>query len=72
MVSSARVPAYLMKDINELRRLIGESIWAYNEIKPHLSLVMNTPSKMYETSQQLVLLAYSKASTYFRMKHFYY
>ncbi|MEZ9069800.1 integrase core domain-containing protein, partial [Vibrio splendidus] len=46
------------KDLRELKMLVDESIYTYNEMRPHLSLGMNTPNKMHEKSQQLALLAY--------------
>ncbi|MEZ9723749.1 integrase core domain-containing protein, partial [Vibrio splendidus] len=46
------------KDLRELKMLVEESIYTYNEMRPHLSLGMNTPNKMHEKSQQLALLAY--------------
>nr|WP_286298798.1 IS3 family transposase [Vibrio sp. FE10] len=46
------------KDLRELKTLVEESIYTYNEMRPHLSLGMNTPNKMHEKSQQLALLAY--------------
>ncbi|MEZ8780981.1 IS3 family transposase, partial [Vibrio splendidus] len=45
------------KDLRELKTLVEESIYTYNEMRPHLSLGMNTPNKMHEKSQQLALLA---------------
>lgn len=45
------------KNIKELKKLISESIYIYNNIRPHLSLGMNTPNEVHEKSQQLTLLA---------------
>lgn len=43
---------YECKDINELKQLVEESIYIYNEIRPHLSLGMKTPNQVhYEKGQ---------------------
>ncbi|CAV17492.1 Integrase, catalytic region (fragment) [Vibrio atlanticus] len=47
-----------MKGLNEVKALVEESIYTYNEMRPHLSLDMNSPNEMHEKSQQLALLAY--------------
>ncbi len=43
---------YQCKDMNELKQLVEESIYTYNEIRPHLSLGMKTPNQVhYEKGQ---------------------
>lgn len=39
---------YRCKTFEELRRLVAESIDAYNRIRPHLSLGMQTPEQVHE------------------------
>ena len=43
---------YQCKDISELRQLIDESIYIYNEIRPHLSLGMKTPNQVHNERSQ--------------------
>jgi len=38
---------YKCRDIDELRKLVDESIYIYNEIRPHLSLGMKTPNQVH-------------------------
>jgi transposase InsO family protein len=38
---------YQCKDMNELKQLVEESIYIYNEIRPHLSLGMKTPNQVH-------------------------
>lgn len=38
---------------NALKALVEESIYTYKEMRPHLSLGMNTPNEVHEKSQQL-------------------
>ena len=45
------------KNLEELKRLVKESINIYNNMRPHLSLMMKTPNEVHEKSQQLALLA---------------
>lgn len=43
---------YQCRDINELRQLVDESIYIYNEIRPHLSLGMKTPNQVHNEKGQ--------------------
>lgn len=43
---------YQCKDISELRQLVDESIYIYNEIRPHLSLGMKTPNQVHNERSQ--------------------
>ncbi|WP_419833831.1 IS3 family transposase [Vibrio sinaloensis] len=45
------------QDIKELNQLVKESISIYNNMRPHLSLGMKTPSEVHEKSQLLTQLA---------------
>lgn len=38
---------YQCKDMNELKQLVDESIYIYNEMRPHLSLGMKTPNQVH-------------------------
>lgn len=44
---------YKCQNIHELKRLVDESIVIYNEIRPHLSLGMQTPNQVHKKSQLL-------------------
>jgi transposase InsO family protein len=44
---------YKCQNINELKQLVDESIFIYNEIRPHLSLGMQTPNQVHKKSQLL-------------------
>ncbi|PSU48524.1 IS3 family transposase, partial [Photobacterium frigidiphilum] len=48
---------YQCKNIRELTKLVDESIYIYNNMRPHLSLGMQTPNEVHEKGQQLALLA---------------
>jgi len=48
---------YRCKTINELEILVEESIAIYNEMRPHLSLEMETPNKVHNRKGQLLELA---------------
>lgn len=48
---------YQCKNISELTKLVDESIYIYNNMRPHLSLGMQTPNEVHEKGQQLALLA---------------
>ncbi|WP_246814873.1 IS3 family transposase [Ferrimonas balearica] len=39
---------YQAQDFAELLRQIKQSVWAYNELRPHLSLGMKTPAMVHE------------------------
>ncbi|WP_141677051.1 integrase core domain-containing protein, partial [Aliivibrio fischeri] len=39
---------YDCKDLEELRHLVEESIFIYNEMRPHLSLGMSTPNQVHK------------------------
>lgn len=39
---------YTCRNIQELKRLVEESIFIYNEIRPHLSLGMETPNQVHK------------------------
>lgn len=43
---------YQCKDIQELRKLVDESIYIYNEMRPHLSLGMKTPNQVHNEKSQ--------------------
>ena len=43
---------YKCRNINELRKLVDESIKIYNDIRPHLSLNMKTPSQVHKKVQE--------------------
>jgi len=49
---------YQCKNISELTELVEESIYIYNNMRPHLSLSMQTPNEVHEKGQQLALLTY--------------
>lgn len=49
---------YQCKNISELTELVDESIYIYNNMRPHLSLSMQTPNEVHEKGQQLALLTY--------------
>ena len=38
-------------NIDELKKVVNESIDIYNNIRPHLSLGMKTPNEVHEKSQ---------------------
>jgi transposase InsO family protein len=61
---------YRCRDIEELNQLVRESIFIYNEMRPHLSLGMKTPNQVHKKRPEaeatgLIL----KPSTYFRTGH---
>lgn len=39
---------YRCKSFNELKALISDSVYAYNELRPHLSLGMQTPNEVHK------------------------
>lgn len=43
-------------NLNELKQLVEESIFIYNELRPHLSLGMKTPNQVHKKDQQQTLL----------------
>jgi len=43
---------YQCKNIDELKKLVDESIYIYNEIRPHLSLGMKTPNQVHNEKSQ--------------------
>jgi transposase InsO family protein len=45
---------YQCNTFNELKLLIKESISIYNELRPHLSLEMNTPNQVHNIKSQLI------------------
>jgi transposase InsO family protein len=47
---------YKCRSLEDLKRLVSESIDVYNNMRPHLSLGMRTPTEVHEKSQQLALL----------------
>ena len=47
---------YKCHDINELRKLVDESIQIYNEMRPHLCLDMKTPNQAHKKIQEPKLL----------------
>lgn len=49
---------YKCRNMDDLKRLVTESIETYNTMRPHLSLGMKTPNQVHEESQQRKLLAY--------------
>lgn len=48
---------YQCNTLDELRVLVSESINIYNELRPHLSLEMNTPNKVHIMKSQQKMLA---------------
>jgi putative transposase len=48
---------YQCNTLDELRLLVSESINIYNELRPHLSLEMNTPNKVHIMKSQQKMLA---------------
>ncbi|WP_408580438.1 IS3 family transposase [Aliivibrio fischeri] len=42
---------YDCKDLEELRHLVEESIFIYNEMRPHLSLGMSTPNQVHKKAK---------------------
>ncbi|MCS6233527.1 IS3 family transposase, partial [Shewanella baltica] len=48
---------YRCKTLEELKRLVRESIAIYNEMRPHLSLDMETPNQVHNRKGQLLELA---------------
>ncbi len=48
---------YQCNTMDELTRLVSESVKIYNEMRPHLSLDMKTPSKMHIMKSQRLTLA---------------
>ena len=49
---------YKCQNLKELKQLVDESILIYNEMRPHLSLGMKTPSQVHKKDQQQKLLAF--------------
>lgn len=49
---------YKCRNIEELRQLVKESIFIYNEMRPHLSLAMKTPNQVHKKDQELKPLAF--------------
>lgn len=49
---------YKCRNIDELKRLVEESIFIYNEMRPHLSLGMQTPNQVHKKDQEQKLLAF--------------
>ncbi len=47
---------YPCSNIDELKRLVEESVFIYNEMRPHLSLAMKTPNQVHKKDQQPMLL----------------
>ncbi|AQS39434.1 hypothetical protein Sps_04539 [Shewanella psychrophila] len=47
---------YPCSNIDELKRLVEESVYIYNEMRPHLSLGMKTPNQVHKKDQKHVLL----------------
>lgn len=43
---------YQCKNIEELKQLVDESIYIYNEMRPHLSLDMKTPNQVHNEKSQ--------------------
>lgn len=43
---------YQCQNMNELKQLVDESIYIYNEIRPHLSLGMKTPNQVHNEKSQ--------------------
>lgn len=43
---------YQCKNMSELKQLVDESVYIYNEIRPHLSLGMKTPNKVHNEKSQ--------------------
>ncbi|WP_417700134.1 IS3 family transposase [Pseudoalteromonas lipolytica] len=50
---------YKCQNLKELRELVEESIVIYNEIRPHLSLGMETPNQVHKKDQEQKLLAFN-------------
>lgn len=48
---------YKCRDIKELNQLVRESIFIYNEMRPHLSLGMKTPNQVHKKDQKQKPLA---------------
>ena len=49
---------YKCRNIEELNQLVKESIFIYNEMRPHLSLAMKTPNQVHKKDQKLKPLAF--------------
>lgn len=49
---------YKCRNIDELKQLVEESIFIYNEMRPHLSLGMKTPNQVHKKDQKQKLLAF--------------
>lgn len=49
---------YQCRNIDELKQLVDESIFIYNEMRPHLSLGMQTPNQVHKKDQEHQLLAF--------------
>ncbi|MCC9663227.1 IS3 family transposase [Pseudoalteromonas sp. MB41] len=50
---------YKCQNLKELRELVEESIVIYNEMRPHLSLGMETPNQVHKKDQEQKLLAFN-------------
>ena len=48
---------YKCRNLNELKRLVEESIQTYNFMRPHLSLNMKTPEEMHRKATSMVEVA---------------
>ena len=49
---------YECRNIDELKQLVEESIFIYNEMRPHMSLGMKTPNQVHKKDQEQKLLAF--------------
>lgn len=49
---------YECRNIEELKQLVEESIFIYNEMRPHMSLGMKTPNQVHKKDQEQKLLAF--------------
>ena len=49
---------YECRNIDELKLLVEESIFIYNEMRPHLSLGMQTPNQVHKKDQEQTLQAF--------------
>jgi len=50
---------YRCKSFDDLKRLVAESIEAYNQLRPHLSLGMQTPEEVHKKASGKMQLAHS-------------
>lgn len=49
---------YECRNIDELKQFVEESIFIYNEMRPHMSLGMKTPNQVHKKDQEQELLAF--------------